>query len=141
LKDAEQEIKAIEARNAEDNMTASAANGAALDESPLDRLKNRAKSDIIIQIWWKLTKSDSGRIVSFTLDALDAYTSKRIASSTGNSMPNNKDIVPEMLMQGVSANIEPFTNQLQSHFSDLVTNGREIKIVGVIILYFSSGIM
>jgi len=128
LKDAEQELKAIEARNAEDNMTSSNTSGAALDESPLDRLKNRAKSDIIVQIWWKLTKSESGRIVSFTLEALDAYTSKRIASSTGNSLPNNKDIVPEMLLQGVSANIEPFMNQLQSHFSDLVTNGREIKI-------------
>lgn len=128
LKDAEQELKAIEARNAEDNMTSSTASGAALDESPLDRLKNRAKSDIIIQIWWKMTKSDSGKIVSFTLEALDAYTSKRIASSTGNSSPNNKDIVPEMLLQGVSANIEPFVNQLQNHFSDLMTNGREIKI-------------
>ncbi len=128
LKDAEQELKAIETRNAEDNMTASNANGAALAETPLDKLKNRAKSDIIVQIWWKLTRSDNGRIVSFTLEALDAYTSKRIASSTGNSAPNNNDIVPEMLLQAVSAHIDPFMNQLQGHFNDLLTNGREIKI-------------
>lgn len=128
LKDAEQEIKAIEARNAEDNMTSSNASGAALDETPLDRLKNRAKSDIIMQIWWKVTKTDSGRVVSFTLEALDAYTSKRIASSTGNSLPNTKDIIPDLLLQAVSAHTEPFVNQLQSHFSDLMTNGREIKI-------------
>jgi hypothetical protein len=128
LKDAEQEIKAIEARNAEDNMTSSNASGAALDETPLDRLKNRAKSDIIMQIWWKVTKTDSGRIVSFTLEALDAYTSKRIASSTGNSLPNAKDIIPDLLLQAVSSHIELFVNQLQGHFSDLMTNGREIKI-------------
>jgi hypothetical protein len=80
LKDAEQELKAIEARNAEDNMTTSTANGSSISESPLDKLKNKAKADIIIQIWWKVTKTDNGKVVSFVLEAFDAYTSKRIAS-------------------------------------------------------------
>jgi hypothetical protein len=57
LKDAEQELKAIEARTAEDNMTASSASGSGIYESPLDILKNKAKADIIIQIWWKVSKS------------------------------------------------------------------------------------
>ena len=42
LKDAEQEIKAIEARTAEDNMTNSVASGSSIAESPLDKLKNNA---------------------------------------------------------------------------------------------------
>ena len=40
LKDVEQELKAIEARNAEDNMTTSTASGSSISESPLDKLKN-----------------------------------------------------------------------------------------------------
>jgi hypothetical protein len=128
LKDAEQELKAIEARTAEDNMTTSSTSGSALVESPLDRLKTKAKADILIQIWWKVSKTDDGNVVSFVLEAFDSYTSKRIASSSGNSSPNNKDIVPVILEQAILANIEQFNNQLQSHFNDLLTNGREIVL-------------
>jgi hypothetical protein len=126
LKDAEQELKAIEARTAEDNMTTSSTSGSTLVESPLDKLKTKAKADILIQIWWKVSKTDNGNVVSFVLEAFDSYTSKRIASSSGNSAPNNKDIVAVILEQSILANIEQFNNQLQSHFNDLLTNGREI---------------
>jgi len=126
LKDVEQELKAIEARSAEDNMTSSSTTGAALSESPLDKLKNKAKADIIIQIWWKVNKTDQGKSVSFVLEAFDAYTSKRIASSSGNGSANNTDIVPVLLQNAILANIDPFVGQLQSHFDDLFSNGREI---------------
>jgi hypothetical protein len=126
LKDAEQELKAIEARAAEDNMTTSTTTGSSISESPLDKLKNKAKADILIQIWWKVNKTDQGKSVSFILEAFDAYTSKRIASSTGNGTPNDKDIVPVLLQNAISANIDPFVAQLQSHFDDMFANGREI---------------
>lgn len=75
-----------------------------------------------------MTKTDSGKVVSFVLEALDAYTSKRVAASTGNSAPNNKDIVPIMLQQAIVANIDPFVSQLQAHFEDMQQNGREIRL-------------
>ena len=128
LKDAEQELKAIEARNAEDNMTTSTASGSSIAESPLDKLKNKAKADIIIQIWWKVNKTDQGKSVSFILEAFDAYTSKRIASATGNGTPNNTDIVPVLLQNAILANIDPFATQLQTHFDDMFNNGREILL-------------
>lgn len=128
LKDAEQEIKAIETRTAEANVTGSAASGSSISESPLDKLKNRAKADIIIQIWWKINKTDQGKSVSFILEAFDAYTSKRIASSTGNGTPNSTDIVPVLLQNSILANIDPFAAQLQSHFDDMFNNGREILL-------------
>jgi hypothetical protein len=127
LKDAEQEIKVIEARQAEDNMSSSKS-GESIAESPLDKLKNKAKADIIIQIWWKVNKTDSGKVISFNLEAFDAYTSKRIAASTGNGAPNNKDIIPVLLQNAILANIDPFVNQLQSHFNDMMNNGREIML-------------
>ena len=126
LKDAEQEIKAIETRTAEDNMTTSASSGSSITESPLDKLRNKAKADIVIQIWWKVNKTEQGKSVSFILEAFDAYTSKRVASSTGNGLPNNVDIVPVLLQNAILANIDPFVAQLQSHFDDMFTNGREI---------------
>ena len=128
LKDTEQELKAIEQRTAEDNMTASTTSGAGLSESPLDKLKNRAKADIVIQIWWKVSKTDQGKVVSFVLEAFDAYSSKRIAASSGNGTPNNVDIVPVLLQNAILANIDTFTSQLQSHFEDMFSNGREIRL-------------
>lgn len=128
LKDAEQELKAIETRIAEDNMTTSSTSGSSIAESPLDKLKNRSRADIIIQIWWKVTKTDKGRVVSFVLEALDAYTSKRIASSSGNSSANNTDIVPVLLQNAILANMDPFAAQLQAHFEDMFKNGREVLI-------------
>jgi hypothetical protein len=128
LKDAEQELKAIESRNAEDNMTSSNATGSSIAESPLDKLKNKAKADIVIQIWWKVNKTEQGKSVSFILEAFDAYTNKRIASSSGNGTPNNTDIIPVLLQNAIIANIDPFAAQLQSHFDDMFNNGREILL-------------
>ncbi len=128
LKDAEQELKTIESRSAEDNVTSSTTSGSSISESPLDKLKNKAKADILIQIWWKVTKTDNGKVVSFVLEAFDAYTSKRIASASGNGTPNNTDILPVLLQNAILANIDPFTLQLQSHFDDMFNNGREILL-------------
>ena len=128
LKDAEQELKAIEARAAEDNMTTSTSTGSSIAESPVDVLKNKAKADIIIQIWWKVTKTDAGKVLSFTVEAFDAYTNKRIAAATGNSEPNNSAIVPVLLEQALLSKIDPFVNQLQQHFDDMLVNGREIRL-------------
>lgn len=128
LKDAEQELKAIEARAAEDNMTTSTSTGSSIAESPVDMLKNKAKADIIIQIWWKVTKTDAGKVLSFTVEAFDAYTNKRIAAATGNSEPNNTAIVPVLLEQALLSKIDPFVYQLQQHFDDMLLNGREIRL-------------
>ena len=126
LKDAERELKNIEQRTAEDNVTQSTATGATLAESPLDMLKRRAKADIIIQIWWQVNKTGSGKAVSFTLEAFDAYTSKRIASSTGTNLPTTETLVPIMLEKAVSDRMKEFTGHLDKFYKDIKKNGREI---------------
>jgi len=126
LKDAEQELKNIQQRTAEDNVTQSSSTGSFLSESPLDMLKRRAKADIIIQIWWKVNKVSSGKSISFTLEAFDAYTSKRIASSTGTDIPTNESLVPVMLEKAVSDRMKEFTGQLNKFYKDISKNGREI---------------
>ena len=127
LKDVEQEIKNLEQQTAEDAMTASSVSGSSLAESPLDNLKKRAKADILIQITWSINKEPTGRSVNFTLEAFDAYTSKRIASSTGTGLSSSEPI-PIMLQKAINGNMDPFVSQLQNHFSDMFDNGREITI-------------
>ena len=83
---------------------------------------------IMIQIWWSVTPTPDGKVVSFILEAFDAYTSKRIASSTGNGSPNKTDIIPVLLQNAILSNINPFAAQLQSHFDDMFNDGREILL-------------
>lgn len=126
LKDCEQEMKAIKMRKIENSVTTND-DDAALSESLLDQIKQHAKSDIIIYVDWSVKKDPKGRIVTFILEAFDAYTSKRIATSTSTSKPSDKS-VPELLENTVSANIETFDKQLTNYFYDLKENGREIVL-------------
>lgn len=127
LKNAEQEIKSLNVKQTEDNLTMSKTSGASLVESPLDILKRRIKSDIVIQIWWKLNRETSGRSASFTLEAFDAYTNKRIATSTGTTKAS-KDAVPVLLEKAVQKHIKPFDKQMEEWFADQQRNGREITL-------------
>lgn len=88
-------------------------------------LKRKMKSDIVIQIWWNITKDPKGKVISFTLEAFDAYTNKRIATSTGNSKPTN-DAIPIALEKAVKENVKEFGRQLDNWYADQKKNGREI---------------
>lgn len=123
LKDAEMEIKNLSSRSAEDNVTFSKSSGAQLQESPLDMLKRRAKADIIIQIGWVIDRSS----LSFTLEAFDAYTSKRIATSSGSEI-RTADPIPILLQRAVEKNVKPFDKQLDKFYSGMKTNGREVLL-------------
>jgi len=127
LKDAEQEIKKLEQVSAEDNVTASSNSGSDLSESPLDKLKKRAKSDIIIQLWWEVNTATGGNVIRYTLDAFDAYTGKRIASSTGNSKASDK-FIPDLLLKAVKENFSLFNSQIDTYFNDMKKNGREVIV-------------
>lgn len=127
VKDAEMETKAVFSRMAEDNLTMSKSSGASISESPLDMIKRRAKMDVLIQIWWKVNKEPAGRSVSFVLEAFDAYTSKRIATSSGTGNVSN-EIVPVMLEQAVMEHIPEFDFQMVQYYQDMLLNGREIVL-------------
>ncbi|MDE7412505.1 MAG: hypothetical protein K2N05_01765 [Muribaculaceae bacterium] len=127
LKDAEMEIKSLSVKQAEDNVMSSKTSGANISETPLDVLKRRMKSDIVIQLWWNITKDPAGKIVSFTLEAFDSYTNKRIATATGNSNPTTAP-VPVALEEAIKKNIKEFDNQLDKWYADQKKHGREIAL-------------
>lgn len=126
LKDCEQELKALNQRIAEDNLTMSKG-GAFLSESPLDMLKRRTKSDIIVQIDWRVNREYGGKSITYTLEAFDAYTSKRIATSTGTG-PVSNESVPRLVEESVKEHIADFDNQMFFYFKDLYAHGREIVL-------------
>ena len=127
LKDAEMEIKSLGVKQAEDDALTSKTSGASIAETPLDILKRRMKSDIVMQVWWNVTKDSNGKIISFTLEAFDAYTNKRIATATGNSKPS-AEAIPIALEKAVKENIKDFDKQLDKWFDDQKKNGREIAL-------------
>ena len=125
IKDAEQEIKNINLRTAEDNVTYSKTSSATLVESPLDLLKRRIKSDVLIQISWQLNRESTGRSATFNLEAFDTYTSKRIASSTGTTLASS-DPIPVILEQAVKERIAEFDALMVKWYADQQADGREI---------------
>lgn len=127
LKDAQQELKAVKTRQAEDNVTASSTSAASLAESPLDIIKRRAKMDILIQIWWRVNREAGGNTISFTIEAFDSYTSKRIATSTGTGKATG-DPVHILLGKAVKSQLKTFDKQMMSYYKDLQSNGREVVI-------------
>lgn len=126
LKDAEQEIKSINTKTAEDNVTMSKTSDASLVESPLDILKRRIKCDILIQISWDMSRSSGGHSTTFTLEAFDSYTNKRIATSTGTTQGVGG--IAELLASAVKKNAKPFDKQMDKWYADQRKNGREINL-------------
>ena len=127
VKDAEQELKVITARAQEDNVTTSTTSRSYLSESPLDVLKRRVKADILLQIWWKVNTEAVGHSVSFTIEAFDTYTSKRIATYSGTSSAS-EEIIPRLLANTIHDNITTFDKQLTSWYNRMETSGREIVL-------------
>lgn len=127
LKDLSSTIRDINRSNAEDEMTVSK-QGSELDETPLERLMNRAKADIVVELSWKVTQTGPKTSVTYTLRGLDAYTNKQVAGAQGTGPQSFSAEIPVLLEEAVMENMDNFIAQLQAHFDDLVENGREISL-------------
>lgn len=128
LKDLEATIKSINQSTAEDNLTLSKTSGASLAESPLDRLRRVAKADIIIEITWTIENQGPKSILTYIMEGKDSYTNKSIGSANGVSAPSFSATTSQLLQEAVLSQIDNFNNRLQSHFDDLLTNGREVAL-------------
>ncbi len=127
LKDLSQEVKNVKINSAENDAIMNKS-GAIIAESPIDLLKRKAKSDIILEIDWKVESFGPKKSITYNLRGLDAYTSKQVAGAQGTGSPSFSASVPLLLEAAVLANMDNFTNQLQAHFDDLFENGREIRM-------------
>jgi hypothetical protein len=128
LKDLQQSIKSIQSIAAEDRLIQSKSSGSSIAESPLDRLRRTARADILMEVDWTLHENGPKRSVTYNLRGLDAYSNKQVAGAQGTGTPSFSAEIPVLLEEAVLANMDNFTAQLQTHFDDLLTNGREVSI-------------
>lgn len=91
----------------------------------MDIIKRRTKMDILIQIWWNVNREAAGNTISFTIEAFDSYTSKRIATSTGTGKATG-DPVHILLEKSVKSHLKAFDKQMMAFYKDLQNNGREV---------------
>lgn len=136
LKDLAASIRNINQSAAENEMTTSRTSGAAMAETPLDRLLTRAKADILVELSWKVNTVGPKNSVTYTLRGLDAYTNKQVAAAQGTGPASFSAEIPVLIEEAVLENMDNFIGQLQAHFDDLLTNGRE---VGLEIRMFDNG--
>ena len=129
-------IRTMEQSAAENEMLTSSSSGAILAETPYEKVVNRAKADILVEVTWKINETGPRRSVTYTLRGLDAYTNKQIAAATGTGDPSLAAETPVLLEEAVLNNMDNFTSQLQTHFDDLMTNGREVSLE---VLVFDNG--
>ena len=136
LKDLSSTIRSMEQSSAENEMLTSSTSGAMLAETPYEKVVNRAKADILVEVTWKINETGPRRSVTYTLRGLDAYTNKQVAAATGTGAPSLAAETPVLLEEAVLNNMDNFTSQLQAHFDDLMTNGREVTLE---VLVFDNG--
>lgn len=139
LQDLQQTLKSVNNISAEDRLLTSKTSGAAIKESPLDRLRRTAKADIILEIDWTLNTVGPKQSITYNLRGLDAYSNKQIAGAQGTGAPSFSADLAVLLEEAVINNMDNFTAQLQNHFDDLLQNGREV-VVDVRVFDNGSGI-
>lgn len=127
LKNLESALKSLESQSAEDAMLMSK-DGGEVQESPIDKLKKTAKADIIMQLTWTINQTGPKKSVTFNLQGLDSYTDKQIAGASGTGAPSFSAELPVLIEEAVLSHIDNFNSQLQTHFEDLFTNGREVAL-------------
>ena len=128
LKDLEQELRNIASESAESAMI-TGSGGSSVSESPVDVLKRTAKADIIMDLDFSVVRQGPKNSIMYTLNGLDAYTSKNVASSTGVGSPSTSASVELLIEEAVLSHMDEFCGRLMAHFDDMFNNGREVKIM------------
>lgn len=127
LKNLESSMRTLQNISAEDAMISSRS-GSEVNQSPIDQLKQVAQADIWMQITWTVNKVGPKRSITFNLQGLDAYSNKQIAGASGTGEQSYTAELPILLEEAVLSHLDNFNSQLQNHFDDMFTNGREVVL-------------
>lgn len=103
--------------------------GNELAESLLDKVKRRAKADIILDLDFVIKNNGPEKIMTFNLKGIDAYTNKQIAGFEGVGRPSVNTNVEIMLREDNYTRMSEFNTSLVKHFELMFKEGREVTIV------------
>ena len=128
LQDFEQTLKQLDNRAAAD-MTDN------LQQDAKTLLLQTANPDIILEIDYHVMGAQKGlarsnanreKAISYTLSAIDAYTSKVVATITESNIKGES--TTEVIQAGLMQQLPNFKNDIVNYFSDLLTRGREVTL-------------
>lgn len=128
LQDFEQTLKQLDNRAASD-MTDN------LQQDAKTLLLQTANPDIILEIDYHVMGAQKGlarsnanreKVVSYTLSAIDIYTSKVVATITESNIKGES--ITEIIQAGLTQQLPNFKKDIVNYFSDLQTRGREVTL-------------
>lgn len=126
VKDYMQEYKSLMDEQTEEEVTMSSM-GSMIEETPLDMLRRRVKYDIELRVDWTINKEGKSKSVSVNIAAIDTYSNKQVAAANGTSEAADM-IVVRLIENALQEQMTNFALQLNKHFEDVQTNGREITL-------------
>ena len=130
LTDFEQTLKQLDTQEATDM-----ADG--LDKDAKTMLLATARPDIILELNYDTSRDKMSltshnynnkgeKNINYTLSAIDAYTSKVIATITANNIKGES--TTETITDDILKNMSKFQGDIQKYFSDILTRGRDITM-------------
>ncbi len=125
LQDLEQMLKQLDTQSATDM-----ADG--LEKDAKTALLTTAQPDMIIELDYVskakdlLNPDEKRRNVSYTVNVIDAYSSKVISTVSGAG--EKEGDLAEVMKKELSGKMSKITSDIQNSFSDILTRGREITV-------------
>ena len=130
LNDLEQTLKQLDTQEATDLVDG-------LGDDAKTKLLTVAQPDIILELSYdtsrdkiSLTSHNYGgkgeKNVSFTLNALDAYTNKVVATMTASNIKGES--TTEVIQESIKDQMPKFQQDITKYFSDILTRGRDITV-------------
>lgn len=107
---------------------ANAADGDASEKGAMDELMQQARPDIRVDVDYAVQSVGPRKNISYTLKAVDAYTSEQVSSVEG-TIQMTMDPIDLAMRKAVAGNCDDFCQQMIDYFLDLRDNGRKINIV------------
>ena len=107
---------------------ANAMDGDETEKGGMDELMQQARPDIRVDVDYGVQAVGPRKNISYTLKAVDAYTSEQIASIEG-SIQMTMDPTDLAMRKAVAGNCDDFCQQIIDYFLDLRDNGRKINVV------------
>jgi hypothetical protein len=99
-------------------------------ETPLDKIVKTVKPDIVLEVDFEIKMSSTFNYYTyFSIKAIDSYSKKIVASSSGTGNEVMEKNTALMISEAVQENFDNFQNQLTLEFTGMLTKGREIKLV------------
>ncbi len=100
--------------------------------SELERIKGKGAQvipvDVRLELNYKVNSQGPRRSIYFELNGIDNYSSKQVASASGDGAPAIGSTTTTLLQEAVLAKIDKFQNDIQTYFEKMMVNGRESRL-------------